>query len=352
MSTSLRALLLEQIEKHHRKRIDIYELLQNAPGETNYQEIATVITDLLAEKLLEPVKSKGFNNKKPPLPHQLRINKTALQESFFDALNRFKLQLHPAIDLSAYYRLGAQAFEKDRHQIVTLNKYLLKQDSLLIEASLPERSYEIFGDEKYLEEKKGLELLQRLGITAEDLSLQQNPDPVMFALHKELYQEEKKEHCHLIVENKTAFHILLPYIQAQSFFTTLIYGQGKAIIATLRNFKVQACFSKETSHSFYYYGDIDREGLSIFYSLHQRYKLQPCLPFYKSLLTKRARKGKEYQRLKEEALANLETLFPADMAEKIKNILQSGTYLPQEALSTEETERIWREESWIQDYKT
>ncbi|MBC9786095.1 cytosolic protein [Heliobacterium chlorum] len=336
---------ISQMLKNHKLKTMELSLLQDTmPGNTDYRSFASIINKLIDDGVLTPIKAKGTNRKTSPLPNKFTIGHGRVHEEHYQRLKRARLRFHSSIDLSSYYRLSPAVWEKDQDSLAKLDAYLQKQGLPQKAASLQERSFEIFDHEKWLESKEGTDFLARVGLSLERLSVVPVPDPCMFAMQSELYKDPQRLcHEHLIVENKTPYHVLMPLMHQQRVFTTLIYGQGKAIISTLQGFTTQAGFCLgEQNHTFHYYGDLDHEGISIWYSLQKRYPIRLALPFYRALLQKEYAIGKENQRPNPEAFALFLTNFSSQEQAAIQSMMDQGGYLPQEALSAEETANIWR----------
>ncbi|MTV50370.1 hypothetical protein GJ688_15475 [Heliobacillus mobilis] len=378
--------ILQTIKNHKLKTMELSLLQDTMPGNTDYRSFASIINKLIDDGILTPIKAKGTNRKTPPLPNKFTIGHGRVHEEHYQRLKRARLRFHSLIDLSSYYRLSPTVWEKDQDSLTKLDTYLQRQGLPQKAASLQERSYEIFDHEKWLESKEGTDFLARVGLSLERLSVVPVPDPCMFAIQSELYKDPQRLcHEHLIVENKTPYHVLMPLMNQQRVFTMLIYGQGKAIISTLQGFTTQAGFcsggfiqkqpqvdcytllprrilpevtlsesalsenalshaapSCKQDHIFHYYGDLDHEGISIWYSLQKRYPIRLAMPFYRALLQKEYAIGKENQRPNPEAFALFLTNFSTEEQAAIQSMMGQGGYLPQEALSAEETANIWR----------
>src|SRR5690606_32659423 len=119
---------------------------------------------------------------------------------------------------------------------------------------------------------------------------------------------------------------LLP-ILSESNCHTLIYGCGNKITGNIEMFPLQYPLA-DVRHQFYYFGDIDYEGIRIWYDTHQQRPMLPAIPFYEACLSYPAASGKTYQRKDEEALAAFLTFFPPGQQEMIRNNLENGGYYP------------------------
>ncbi|MCD8509389.1 MAG: DUF2220 domain-containing protein [Bacillus sp. (in: Bacteria)] len=232
--------------------------------------------------------------------------------------------------------------EKRSTFIQKIDHYIAKYEFPTEPVPAPERSYELVGDEKWITEKGGKELLEQLGIY-EKLNIIPVSDPLMFAMNPN--QLTNSTQLHLIVENKTTYQGLLPELTS-AMFSTLIYGSGKKIVKSIEQFQAQ--YPIEADHHFLYFGDIDREGIAIWHSLNKRTEAHPALPFYRACLAKTPASGKEYQREQQEATVHFLSHFRTQEQTNIKNLLNEGNYLPQETLKTKELQQIWRETDWTE----
>src|SRR5699024_7116807 len=116
-----------------------------------------------------------------------------------------------------------------------------------------------------------------------------------------------KRHLHLIVENKTTYQALLPVL-TQTEFSTLIYGSGYKIVKSIENVDHQ--LPLQGKQRFYYFGDLDRAGITIWNNLNHRKPAVPAYPFYHACLQKTAVPGKTNQRPDPKALQAFFPFFP------------------------------------------
>jgi hypothetical protein len=198
--------------------------------------------------------------------------------------------LHPSINLDEYYRQDPSVWKKDLPFLLKIDQYLKQTSFPKEQVPAPERSYELVGDEKWIVEKGGKEILERIDLF---LLLKIIPvsEPLMFGINPNKLNE--KTQYHLIVENQTTYQGLLPVL-TKTIFSTLIYGAGKAAVKSIEQFSMQ--YPIEANHQFFYFGDLDREGILIWYSFNQKEKATLALPFYLACLEKEAAIGKEYQK--------------------------------------------------------
>jgi hypothetical protein len=337
---------LEQIKRRistfKKKTIGLTELEKMLkPYVDTYKDFAQEILQLEQEAVLVMVKAKGRTNRVPSLAFQYRINKSDLVGDYHKELQQYRSILHPSINLDEYYRQDPSVWKNDLPFLLKIDQYLKQSSFPKEQVPAPERSYELVGDEKWIVEKGGKEILERIDLF---LLLKIIPvsEPLMFGINPNKLNE--KTQYHLIVENKTTYQGLLPVL-TKTIFSTLIYGAGKAVVKSIEQFSMQ--YPIEANHQFFYFGDLDREGILIWYSFNQKEKATLALPFYLACLEKEAAIGKEYQKEHNMALEQFLAFFQSkQLQEKIRSLLADGKYHPQETLKTKELQQIWRESDW------
>lgn len=305
-----------------------------------YEEYAQLILKLENEGVLQMVKSKGRTTRKPSLAYHYRINKSVIQASYHRDIQHYRNQLHPSINLDDYYKKDPSVWQQDLPYLLKIDRYLNDVGFPKDTVPAPERSFELVQDEKWLTEKGGKELLERIGLFT-SLNIVPVSDPLMFAINPN--QILKETHYHLIVENKTTYQGLLPVLKSTNF-STLIYGRGKNIIHSIEQFPNQ--YPVDGNHHFFYFGDIDREGVSIWHSLTKKRKVNLAMPFYQACLEKQPVAGKDYQKQFKQAQEEFIHLFSDKEQEQIEMIFSQGKYYPQEILKSKQLQEIWRESDW------
>ncbi|THF75371.1 Wadjet anti-phage system protein JetD domain-containing protein [Cohnella fermenti] len=320
------------------KTIKLRQLENLFEGEVEYDIFFAAIRQLEMEELLKPIKSHGINHH--GLAHAFRIQKQDLNKPLQEQIRIKQLQIHPLINLSCYFTLSLETWENDQELINRLNRYINEKGLPDKEAFSSERSYELAGDEKWIDEGGGRAFLERVGIYS-SLRIVSIPEPLMFAINPS--QMASAEHIHLIVENKAVYAALSTCL-VESPYTTLIYGSGKSFLSSIMKLEEQLNMPDRT-HRLLYFGDLDREGITIWNSLHHRRFAPPCLIFYRALLEKDFTYGKQNQRHNHEAENNFVRFFLAHEQDKVRQMLAKGGYYPQEALKADELREIWRH-SW------
>lgn len=289
-----------------------------------------------------PIKSKGTNGKHPSLALGYRIRTRPLQEEFHAELVKARLRLHPLIQLEPYFQLSFAHWFDDLPYLEHIHHYLESRPLPTNHAPAPERSFELVGNEKWITDLGGKELLERIGLW-DKLRIIPVSDPLMFAINPSRLYAPVQDH--FIVENKTTYQALLPVLP-ESAMSTLIYGVGNKIVKSIENFHYQYPV-KATAHRIHYFGDIDHAGVQIWHRLNNKCQAKPALPFYELALSKTPPVGKNNQLHAKEALEAFSAYFPRDLQNLMATALADGQYYPQEILTTEELQTCWRDMRWI-----
>ena len=332
----------------YKKKTVRLDELQTACSGMSYDMFWEEIRQLEDEDVLLPIQASGkdFNG----LARKYTIAAGALYRKQAAKIQQEAVHfgISGCIDLSRYYRQPPDIWERDREYIRKLSDFLSQPSQKPV--SLQQRSYDIFGDEKFLLHADSL--LKRINLTKEMLAVIDEPDPLMMAV-----QSESSRHTcfHLIVENKAPWHGLLPHL-SQTPLTSLILGYGWKILGNIHLLPAQ-CGCPHAHHIIWYAGDFDWEGLRIWHELTRQaachsdtaqIEIRPALPFYHAFLRHKPSTGKTNQEESPEALTDLLRQMSTADANTLKTILSDGQYYPQEALSSEELVACTKEltDSW------
>lgn len=334
----MKDMILSFLKNYRATFVPLIEIEKILPGTTEYTDFANTINELVDMKIISPVKSHGYNNKKISLANTYRINKSYFKKKLMDEIIPYESKFHSHISLKAYYSLDKKSWEKDLPYIEKIDEYLKKHGLPKEEAVSQQRSYEITGNEKWIDEEGGRKILERIGLM-EDLKITSEPDPLMFAININRICKGER-HYHLIVENKATFYGLIDDIENTNF-TSLVYGAGWKILGGIAVLEKQVgLINKE--NIVYYFGDLDLEGISIWHSLNGKRRAILATDFYEELLKKPPSYGKENQNANKEAIDSFLMNFSDSSRRNIIHILEQGGYYPQEGLNKEELRNIWR----------
>jgi hypothetical protein len=335
------------IEDHVIKNLGIQDYWQRG----GYLAFADLISQLVQENRLKPIKARKTNGMDPSLFNWYQS--IPLQESFSLEEQRELLKLyHPKLDL-AYYLQRQEAYRRDKPYLADLDRYFRQfknsQDMQKGRAvTINERSFEIFHDEKFLASSHGQTLLEAVGLDVSDLNCHHTYEPFFYYQVGSLEQSTQERPLHiLIVENKDTFFSFKSLFQEQITtwngvsFQLLIYGEGRKILRSL-SFLGELFFGTIPSGVIcHYFGDLDPEGVAIWDELVQTYRPQglkivaACF-FYVELLKRHGREApplRSSQRRHLEAIERFVLQFESSLREALRDLLQSGNYLPQEGLS-------------------
>lgn len=337
----MKKIIIDFLSKYTGRTVSLVEIERVVPGRVEYQLFADAVQQLMEEGILVPIGARGTNQAQSALPNGYRVKKERLKADFFEEIRNRQLLLHPLIQLDFYFKGTKALWRKEEQWLDKMQDYLSIYGLPEIEASIWERSYEIMGDEKWISESGGRAFLQRMGIF-EKLKIVDLIEPLMFALNPRRIQDAR---CyHLIVENKTTFDALAEVLP-ETAFLTLIYGAGKCFLNSITQLESQL-HMPYAEHELFYFGDLDLEGIKIWYLLNKRRRASLALPFYRALLGKRCNQGKINQRKDEKAYQEFSACFSSEEQQAIQLIFKNQSYYPQEALTTQEVQDIGRTTWW------
>lgn len=317
----------------------LLDKLQQVCCKVEYEEFRRAVRQLELEEVLSPIRTAGqdFGG----LSRKYRVSAGRLFAADAERMQQDVQHygLSSRLDFSWYYRQPLKVWQRELAAIRKLSGCLQKT-AIWPVASQQQRSYEIFGDEKFLL-GPGRLLLAHLGISEESLGIGGQPDPLMMAVCPAVLTDTVCHH--LVVENKAPYYGLLPFLP-DSGFASLIFGAGWKIVGNLRTLPEQ-CGAVTSQHVVWYFGDFDWEGLSIWQALLaiEGVSVQLAVPFYQALLQHPSTQGKEKQQPNPAALEAFCACFEAVDIPRWQEILQQQHYYPQETLTQEELQRGWEE---------
>ena len=322
-----------------KKRRTLEEILGSKIN-AEYNEKYAYIMELVESGRIKPVLASKKNGKKPAL---YREYWELEEEQDYSALKQELLfNLASQINIT-YYQHNLAAYAKERQDVLQLSSFIQNSAGLLArEASYNERSFQIWGREKFLLKGEGKKILKHCGLSLEYLHCYSTCEPfAYFALTRQTPQKI------LIIENKDTFFSMRRHLLAGNELlfgeqiSTLIYGAGKRVISCFQEFAVSAePYMLDAGNELLYFGDLDYEGLGIYEALAESFaeqgSIKPFVPAYLAML----QKSKGYQKLpttKEEQNRNLQgsffNYFSAEVQKEMQNILRQDLYIPQEILT-------------------
>jgi len=237
-----------------------------------YHLFFTTIKALINENVLIPMKNKKTNGRNETLPLDFWLLPKKV-EGKWDKLELLKMA--GTLDLSYYQKNVEYQTKEEWERIKAVYHFLQKKETRQM-VSVEERSLELFGHEKFLTDEKafpeGKHFLRRIRISLDDLSAMKFGEPFVFWLKSgtSLHDIQRV----LIVENLSFFHTAVQLLEQNLLENDpqlIIYGEGKKIEHSFSFFfKLFA----ENAYAFYYVGDIDPEGYSIYARLCRKFPNQ------------------------------------------------------------------------------
>lgn len=226
---------------------------------TDTERLYRKIHSLEEEGRIEPVKNSGKNgNAVYPLYNKYRIIETEVEYPEMD-------KLHPLLLKTGYLRKNPEKYQTYKKELGILSRWLFEEKKTGT-MSRKERSFEIFGKEKMLDDSSFKKLLGRLAVTANTLDFYDTPE---YCFHD--FFLARKDGMHLLVcENKDIWFDIrqIMHTNRTGFvlgqpFDGVIYGEGNKAANKGALTEYLKYTGIEDAH-ISYWGDIDRAGLDIF----------------------------------------------------------------------------------------
>ena len=330
---------MKDLKDYGSSRIDTLEM-QKYLNVFDYNEFVTIVQKMEAVGVIKPVKSSKTNAKKPALFNKYVIIKE--NRDFANIEDELYYRLSHELNLQ-YYQKNLVKYLEDRIPIKKLSDFLNNKRYLLEEAiSINERSFQIWGEEKFLR-GAGRTLLKKLDFHIEKLNYYDTTEPLpYFSNCKSIPQSI------LLIENKDTYYTLRRYMTNYNNLLlgeeigTVVYGAGKGIHKSFKDFEL--CvepYLMDLQNRFLYLGDLDYEGIRIYEQLYESFKarfiIKPFVGGYKYMINKALQGDLELPITKIGQNRNIKSIFfdffTLDYVEKIESILSLNKYIPQEILN-------------------
>ncbi len=318
-----------------KRRINIFS------DETKKNQFVKIIQDLIDEKILIPLKNALPLQQYGRLPRSFTIQKSIISEKFAPLPIEHQhelLSLSPPIKID-YYATHASQYAKDREFILRINDLI--QQKNFDELTVNERSYLLFGDEKAITMPadaavNGNEILKNLKITLENIKAKKVYEPFFYAEKNYFSLAGKAIRTILLIENKDTFWTMQQALKSGDLdeVNMVVYGEGHAINQKFAYFEM---IGGSISDNYYYFGDLDQEGIHIFNSLGKkfhRYNIRPAVRFYTYILKKVGYENAKPLRTRQQSgdlsLSPFIDFFDSDIQAEVREIIGERKYLPQE----------------------
>lgn len=199
------------------KKVSLEQLYKES-GEEVYSEQYRYICRRIEARELIPVKKSPLNGKKPALHLSYWIAEEA--PDYAEEVEELKYRMVPAIRTD-YYMKHLDVYREEAVWVRLLNRYFLEQGQpgggKLREpepVSLNERSFQIWGREKFLQREQGRRILAHCGVELGQLHVYGTTEPLAYySCSRNVPQKV------LILENKDTFYSMRRYLGRE--------GQGK-----------------------------------------------------------------------------------------------------------------------------
>ncbi len=320
--------------------------LENLLHTSSDAELYSLVSDAVDDGLLSPINASGINgNRSYPIYLKYRIT---LTNDYSEVLARISM-LHPAITKTGYLQAKPELYLKYEDQFQKLNRYLF-QTHPSISVSKKERSFEIFDEEKLLDDSSFHGLLEHLELTSEVLCYYETPEYCF----NDYIPERKGQMTLLICENKDIwFNIRRRMYEdfASTIFEThidgVVYGSGNKV-SEVGALSAYTKFMDTDNVRYLYWGDIDRAGLSIYLSLiknNPELDIQLFIPAYEQMLClaeSRSIPDSADHRERVQAYGEIYELFSAEMMHRLSEYIDANKRIPQEIISYEKLLEVMR----------
>ncbi len=329
------------------KGIKTVEALQKALGIYDYQEFHKTIKALVAQGKLKPTKDgKDTNGKQPPLAKKYRVIEEHCEDLGEDLIREIEMNF-PLIYNRSYYKSHLEQYLEDREWVLKLCAYHSRADCPLSEEmSINERFYDMFRLEKLGTDFRILSILRKLGIDYSDLNCYKTPEPFIYYSITELIANKI-----LIIENKDTWYTMRKLMkEGQGPFDTIIYGEGKKILSSIEEIEVhQKEYFRDAKSEYFYFGDLDDEGLKIFLLLKE--KMKPLVislweDGYNTMLEAASipecwRKYKDQKSLSRQQIESALHFLPDEKLDNVMHYFSENLYLPQEIVNHRILRKMW-----------
>ncbi|ACN17961.1 conserved hypothetical protein [Desulforapulum autotrophicum HRM2] len=291
------------------------------------KKLSELIDNMVNAHGLELPKSKAQFNRsaQPPLPKF--IKRKPKHGSHREKLNPKHSLWHPKLAFLPESRLSS--FDN-----------WLKVDGWLKNGGLEkevvpvnERSYELFGDEKYLDKQFSQTVPFTKGqFSLDDLRCRRIYHPLSWEAGPE---SARGKPC-LVIENMATWFSLKTLNDEQGWYSSVVFGWGAKFEGNWVNleFIMKKCRFSEVC----YFGDIDEKGLMIPFYVKSRFEDQFDMPFnlepflYEKLLSLEVTPGPDKSHTGKFDFKKIAPIIPEKIRSTVLDLIQNKKRIPQEAL--------------------
>ena len=157
------------------KKISLDALLKGS-GAESYQEQYQYVRGLIEEQQIKAVKASPLNGKKPALHLSYWLMEDTADNT--RQIEELQFEMAPVIRTD-YYLNHLDVYRSEEKWVKLLNRYFLRLGEREPEpVSLNERSFQIWGREKFLQREQGKKVLAHCGIAEEQLCVYGTTEPL------------------------------------------------------------------------------------------------------------------------------------------------------------------------------
>ncbi|RDY28417.1 hypothetical protein CHL78_005835 [Romboutsia weinsteinii] len=338
--------ILENWNKEYGKVSIEWSKLQEILDIDDYPYFVSIVNELEHTNVLKKYSPKK-NGRNPSLFMKYKL--IVEENDYLDYIKEIDYDLAPELDKS-YYKQKLSTYERDRQDILAISNYIKNKKHLLnTSISTNERSYEVFRREKRIKQKGINTIMKNLGLDEDFFNYYETCEPIAY------YSVSKGSPQNvLIIENQDTFYSIRKYIKTVSKnvlgieISTVIYGGGNGRLPSINEIEEYTEeYISNINNTFYYFGDIDYAGISIYESYRERNidKID-WVPFkegYEYILDKVVGDSRAIEDInslpvtkdgqKDNRKGIFMDFFDNKYQQKIENILSERKYIPQEALN-------------------
>lgn len=217
-----------------------------------------------------------------------------------------------------------------------INDFLLRRRGTFLQVPIKERSLEIFGDEKRLDEMCAGDSLFGGRLPLAVIGCFRVPQPLPYR------KVDAPGKPVLVVENHNTYWSFGEWNEVARQYAAVVYGGGQNFRLTGR--ALHHAMRETGVSATEYFGDLDPKGVSIPLDFNRTVEpgyptVAPALPLYGWLLTNGVRRERPECKGFRSGMAA--TWLGPEWAAELEALWAKGTWLPQEALGTEQL-RVWR----------
>ena len=328
---------IEKLKKYSKKMISKMDL-ETLFAASSDEELFGIISVLSEQKILSPIKNSKTNGNRL-YPIYLKYKVSLPQDTYESELKEISA-LHPLLQSNGYLQSKPEEYKKYRLQLQKLDRYLFYRSENEISISRKERSFEIFDEEKTLDDKTFCALLERIGITADTLAFYDTPEYCF----NDYIPDRKAQMTLLICENKDIwFNIRRMMFEnnATNIFDAhidgVVYGCGNKVSGISALTSYTEFIGSEVKYL--YWGDIDRAGLNIYLSAvraNPNIDIKLFVPAYEEMLRLAQTKNipdSDDERNRIEDYSQIFGLVDQNLRTIFEQSIQNNKRIPQEIIT-------------------